>query len=849
MSATHGTQESAKPSKPPPFFSVQARRDSAFFSSARVQAKLSIGAPGDAFEREADSMADRVVQRKLAGPVSAVGSTVQAKCSACQHEEEKVQRQILQASGQESAGSVPGSVEQHLHTGHAGHSLPPPLQAQMEEAFQSDFSSVRIHTGGHAEQLNRELNARAFTHGSNIYFNAGEFNPGSQAGQHLLAHELTHVVQQSGGQATQVQRACGAPAIGAPVGCKTHLPIFLDGYPTFKFSPNCDTFASGQKAAMVAHASGLPATAQFEVHGYSSSGGDATFNQNLSCARALEARTALTDAPPAGAGIAAARISDVFAHGGTPGSPAASRSSVVLTPPRPTPLPTAVPAAGATDFAIKRVGDSTNTRIFFAADSDALDTDAKIHIDALKGTAPGSVRVNGFVSVGEADAVAQSRANAVKARLKAAPHAVTVTAAVGVPDGMKATSDFVEARSVEIVVGAAAPAKLDCSAQNPVTHAPINPPTQGCAAMDPATDTAFKAAHPIAKEAMSKAVTAVTGTPDAVAAPLIDRFFGNHSASTLTTLRTNLGKLQTNVNALDSIVQCGGQCDTGGCDRGPIAYHSKVGETPVRMVLCVPAFKGLPANDQPRNLIHETAHGTEPLGGGPGKGTEDVAYRHERMLFHLSTVDRLRNSDSYALFAMFLREAKNTGVASAVPAGIGKPHTDTITGISASDQPALELALAVLEKRLSWCEDLMSQGYGELHKVRTTPALAWADSWANDLMTEVAKRFPLTAPPAKPTVTDQTRFAGILDRYIFMKAAGKRDLSVTGAATGGVTWATTSGLMAGKSLTVGPEFFRAVPRDQVALLLESLARATKHVEPAFVPAYVTLAEWIHSQNP
>ena len=60
----------------------------------------------------------------------------------------------------------------------------------------SDFSSVRIHTGQESDSLNRSLSARAFTTGSDIFFRSGEYNPGSTQGQQLLAHELTHVVQQ-----------------------------------------------------------------------------------------------------------------------------------------------------------------------------------------------------------------------------------------------------------------------------------------------------------------------------------------------------------------------------------------------------------------------------------------------------------------------------------------------------------------------------------------------------------------------------------------------------------------------------------------------------------------------------
>ncbi|UOQ64815.1 DUF4157 domain-containing protein [Hymenobacter volaticus] len=75
----------------------------------------------------------------------------------------------------------------------------------MEHSFNRDFSRVRIHTGGYASGLNRQLNAKAFTYGHDIYFNSGQFSPQTKTGQHLLAHELTHTIQQ-GNRPQGIQR-------------------------------------------------------------------------------------------------------------------------------------------------------------------------------------------------------------------------------------------------------------------------------------------------------------------------------------------------------------------------------------------------------------------------------------------------------------------------------------------------------------------------------------------------------------------------------------------------------------------------------------------------------------------
>ena len=80
-----------------------------------------------------------------------------------------------------------------------GQALDGKVRGQMEPAFGADFSSVRVHTDNQADTLNRQLNARAFTTGQDIFFRQGAYNPGSSSGRELLAHELTHVVQQTGG--------------------------------------------------------------------------------------------------------------------------------------------------------------------------------------------------------------------------------------------------------------------------------------------------------------------------------------------------------------------------------------------------------------------------------------------------------------------------------------------------------------------------------------------------------------------------------------------------------------------------------------------------------------------------
>lgn len=121
---------------------------------------------------------------------------VQRKCASCE-QEEKLHRRSDQVATESTASA---SLTSKLNSSKgSGSSLSEQTRSIMESAFGVDFADVRIHTNSSAVEMNKELNAQAFTHGFDIYFNSGKYNPGSKEGDHLLAHELTHTVQQGRG--------------------------------------------------------------------------------------------------------------------------------------------------------------------------------------------------------------------------------------------------------------------------------------------------------------------------------------------------------------------------------------------------------------------------------------------------------------------------------------------------------------------------------------------------------------------------------------------------------------------------------------------------------------------------
>ncbi len=221
-------------------------------NSTAIQAKLTVNAPNDIYEQEADRVAEKVV-RAVNSPAQRQEEEelLEAKpASDIQHQEEEelleakpasdiqrqeeeeleakptsdiqrqeeeeleakptsdIQRQEEEEEGEEEeelqmqpAESQPIAVPENLESrinseSGSGQPLSGNVREPMELAFGADFSGVRVHTDSEADVLNQQLNAKAFTKGQDIFFGEGEYSPGSESGQKLIAHELTHVVQQ-----------------------------------------------------------------------------------------------------------------------------------------------------------------------------------------------------------------------------------------------------------------------------------------------------------------------------------------------------------------------------------------------------------------------------------------------------------------------------------------------------------------------------------------------------------------------------------------------------------------------------------------------------------------------------
>lgn len=167
------------------------------FFSPVVQPKHRVGPADDPMEREADHIADEVV----ADSAHFAGATGGGELNPSHPNVSRM------SEGSGATGfSPPESFSRDLGSRQGGgQPLPNPIRTKMERGIGADFSQVRLHTDQGAAQLSRSIDARAFTSGKDIFFNRGEYRPGSTGGDRLLAHELVHTVQQ-GASSQLVQR-------------------------------------------------------------------------------------------------------------------------------------------------------------------------------------------------------------------------------------------------------------------------------------------------------------------------------------------------------------------------------------------------------------------------------------------------------------------------------------------------------------------------------------------------------------------------------------------------------------------------------------------------------------------
>ncbi|MGB8217848.1 MAG: DUF4157 domain-containing protein [Candidatus Methanoperedens sp.] len=358
--------------------------------SGVLQAKLRIGAPGDVYEQEADRVAEQVMRMpqvpEFVYSDRTTISPIQRQCPRCTKKPDKEEEKI---HAKEDAAQIPEVSKEVENTISAlrggGQPLDPVTRAYFEPRFGHDFSQVRVHTDARAADSALEINALAYTAGQNVVFGAGWYAPHTNEGRRLLAHELTHVLQQGRGtikpipsidaskpvkadectidrkndtimtgsnsvvsgftpSEPSIQRACGPAQVGSPGGCAG-----VEGDITgehYLFQVNCDDLKPGEEAKLMAFAATLSSGGSVKIHGFASIEGEPVFNENLSCARAIKIQS-LLNSILISSGISVSY--SLFKHGATAGDREERRSVYIdwlPAAPAPSPGPSAPPPSG-----------------------------------------------------------------------------------------------------------------------------------------------------------------------------------------------------------------------------------------------------------------------------------------------------------------------------------------------------------------------------------------------------------------------------------------------------------------------------------------------------------------------
>jgi len=158
-----------------------------------IRGNLVISSPSEPYEHEADKVAGKVMRMLDPSPTT-FATAIPGKHGPYGNDKERIQTQGTPSTKIELAAALENTVRVSRR---GGDPLPEATRSFFEPRFGHDFSRVRVHTDGQAADAARAVHARAYTLGSNIVFGPGEYVPGTTEGKRLLAHELTHVVQQS----------------------------------------------------------------------------------------------------------------------------------------------------------------------------------------------------------------------------------------------------------------------------------------------------------------------------------------------------------------------------------------------------------------------------------------------------------------------------------------------------------------------------------------------------------------------------------------------------------------------------------------------------------------------------
>ncbi len=783
-----------------------------------AQAKLSVSQPHDPLEREADRVADAVIHGLATADIQPAGVDIQRMCAGCEDELREKKLQAMPMAG-EAPAVADGFAADMAGMQGRGVPLSSSLRGFYEPRFDRDFSAVSIHTGEPAARLARSVGARAFTLGSDIVFGAGEFAPGSMAGQHLLAHELTHVVQQTGpGAMPQIQRQCDPAVLSGRT-----VPVFFPQQraimQVFNGTASLRRWNGSSSAIGLVQQALVDLGYDLGSYGPNNDGVDKVFGPVTEQA-VIDFQTNESVAAPVPGVIDQATLrclDEVRSHQTVPDR-----------------LLGTVPEDQYQVGGELRGGRDED--IFFARGSAVLDAGDTAKIQRLTTSHRGcALTLRGFISEDEridfGDQLASTRIAAVDAAFAAAGHnnpgvCVPVPLAVlRTPDPQPGASGRVLIyqlrRKVEVVPAGAVSATSVCCSSTITTGC-----TQAHPPLAPAELTQLNDAITDGLALMDSAIAKlVPGDADGDSA--LTTFFG-------TTARRDRvrRKLHTWRRHIDTVVRArrrrGTECD-GGCSN-TIAYNVGEGAS-ANKTFCdlffdpaINEYAGLtPAQNRALILVHESGHGS--------LGTVDYAYDANRLISFIGPSSlSLENTDSFVFLIRCLAGLPNS---CAPPA-----RSDTAPGMSDAERIRAQEGLAWLESWLIWSEQDASNAYDTMDTSRNSRD--WTNTYYERVFSLIAAAFDIRRPRrALPTMREQTTVAAIWSRLESMERAAGRDLQINKdlSLTPVQRWVPgVSGPSQALFLT-DQYLLLTTPRARVEMLLPMIIEATPAIDVSLRPAY------------
>ncbi|HYP01209.1 MAG TPA: DUF4157 domain-containing protein [Pyrinomonadaceae bacterium] len=810
----------------------EAERSSAAQPAFTVQPKLNLSTPGDRYEQEADRVADEIMRmpspHNATPPPTATAHAspqlVQRKCSSCEsaarrrkpaEDEDRRIVQTKRVTGESSP--APASHRLHAETGApqgGGASLPQSARAFFEPRFGHDFTHVRVHTDARADEMARAINARAFTVGQDIGFRAGEYQPDSFEGRKLLAHELTHTLQQATpGFSRQVQRACDATTLA-----RTQPQFFPQELRLSRVFAGRSTLRSGDRHVAVGLVQQALVDLCFNL-GTAGANGDGVDKVYGALTEQAVRDFQTTESVP----------------GATPG--VVDRNTLRCLDG--TRSQRTVPCHQTTvaDPQFQITGERTGGRsqdIFFARGSSALDLGDRIKLFLLTALHQGcALTLEGYVSEDElvefGPQLATDRINAVEAAFAGLnqhrPGPVCTSPVLPLrtplpkPDASAGVGTYRDRRKVEVIPAGVSSTTTSCSGASVVRQRALD------ATEAPIVDTAINDGVPMMDAALAALVPGNASGDNA-----LNSFFGGvaQRAQVVDKLRIWRRHLNTVVRRRK---QRGTDCDATCSDA--LAYNKDTGGSAM-MTVCSPFFRSVRlyptlsvAENRALVLVHEAGHGS--------LGTDDVAYDTNRLIRFIgrSPSLALTNTDSFVTLIRCL-----SGLLSGCTL---PPGGDTQTNMTSAEEESAQEGLAWLDSWLIWTGQDLSGLYEALNRSRLRGRMETGYYGVN-VFTPFAAAFNLRRPAnAPPTMREQTMVASIWDRFRVMSSVVSGNLTVTKDISSAPVqrWTPGGSQAPGTSLSLTDAYFltATTPRQRVELLLSMIIAATPIIDTSLRPAY------------